>query len=112
MSKLGYNMSMSNKNPKRLQVQISEELYSNVSKRSNELGFESVNQVVKLMLQGFANNKINFGFSSTGNQYETVDNLTKKNILKSLAEIKNGEFVEVDMNNANALDSLNKLWED
>lgn len=105
---------MKKKAPKRLQVQISDELYLNANKRSNELGFDSVNQVIKLMLQGFANNDISFGFFTNNKKedLEILDLETRKNILKSLKEISNGEFVEIDMNKACAVDELSKLWKD
>ncbi len=75
----------------KLQVPISEELNNKLKKKAKEVGFSSVNEIVRLLLTNFVNNNLVISFvSKLGFENSNVDNL-KQIIAEGLVEYKEGK---------------------
>ncbi len=106
-------MQKKTKQPKRLQLQIPLELYNEANTRSDELGFNSINQVMKLMLQGFVKKEISFGFFNTTdtNSAPFVDLNTEKRIAENVKEYREGKVYRINMKK-NSLEQLKTILDE
>ncbi len=88
----GYNNTMPQDT--KIQVPITQKLKKGLKDKAEKLGFSSVNEAVRLLLQNFVNGNITIQFVQPST--ELVDMATEKRIEKSLKEIEDGEFDLLD----------------
>ncbi len=75
----------------KLQVPISEELNNKLKKKAKEVGFSSVNEIVRLLLTNFVNNNLVISFvSKLSGENSNKENL-KQIIAEGLVEYKEGK---------------------
>ncbi len=91
----------------KLQVPISQKLKKTLEKRSLELGFSSVNETVRVLLQNFAKGDINIGIIQKNIQYPMIDIESEKRMAESYEDYKKGRYTKVNKTNLKEwLDSL------
>ena len=80
----------------KLQVPISEELNNKLKRKAKEVGFSSVNEIVRLLLTNFVNNNLVISFvSKIDNEYSDKEKL-KQIIAEGLIEYKEGKTKKLD----------------
>jgi len=91
----------------KLQIPISQKLKKTLEKRSSELGFSSVNETVRVLLQNFAVGNINIGITQGSTHYPLINLETEKRISESYDDIKKGHYTKINKTTLkNWLDSL------
>ena len=78
----------------KLQIPISEELNEKLKQKSKQIGFSSVNQVARLLLNSFVNGDLNFSFTSSNKNF---DSDLEKIIAAGIEEYNNGKTKELDL---------------
>lgn len=80
----------------KLQVPISQELNTKLKKKSKEIGFSSVNDVVRLLLTNFANGNLSLSFvESKSSPVELADEDLEKIIALGLSEYNRGKTKKI-----------------
>ncbi len=76
---------------KKLQVPITDKLKSDLKKRSEALGFSSVNEAVRVVLHNFASGQITLQLMQSS-EIPMVDSKTDKDIEESIIEFDKGDY--------------------
>ncbi len=80
----------------KLQVPISEELNNKLKKKAKEVGFSSVNEIVRLLLTNFVNNNLVISFvNKLDDEYSEKEKL-KQIIAEGILEYNEGKTKKLD----------------
>lgn len=78
----------------KLQVPISETLNNKLKKKAEEIGFSSVNEVVRILLTNFINGNLVLSFTTKSTESNTEE--LKDIIARGLIEYKQGKTKKID----------------
>lgn len=81
----------------KLQVPISEELNKKVKKKAEQIGFSSVNDVVRLLLTNFANGNLSLSFIETKSKNEIASKRLEEVIIKGIEEYNRGKTKKINL---------------
>ncbi len=81
----------------KLQVPISEDLNTKLKKKAKQVGFSSVNEVVRLLITNFANGNLSLSFTETKAKDEIATKQLEKIIALGLEEYNKGKTKKINL---------------
>jgi hypothetical protein len=81
----------------KLQVPISEELNDQLKKKSQQIGFSSVNEVARLLLTNFVNGNLSLSFVESKPVENIPNEELEKIIAKGIAEYNKGKTKKLNL---------------
>jgi hypothetical protein len=88
----------------KLQIPISLKLKKELEKKSDELGFSSVNEMARVFLHNLIKGKFFLQFASSDDQkIPMLNEESEKRILQSYKDFANGDYEVIDSSKPNAV---------
>lgn len=94
----------------KLQIPMSTKLKKSLEQKSEDLGFSSANELMRVMAHNIVQGKINLEFLGVKEYIPMIDEATEKRLAESLADYEAGRYETIDMSKPNAMKNwLNDL---
>jgi hypothetical protein len=92
---------------KKLQIPLSSKLKEAFRKKTEEYGFSSANEALRLLIHNFVNGQIVLSFNAQDNTIPALDLRSERRLARNIAEIRKGKVKVIDYSkNRNALKDL------
>ncbi|MBT6842593.1 MAG: hypothetical protein HOA17_02195 [Candidatus Melainabacteria bacterium] len=94
----------------KLQIPMSIKLKKSLEQKSEDLGFSSANELMRVIAHHFVKGNISLEFAGIKEYAPMIDEATEKRLAESLADYKAGRYETIDMSKPNAIKNwLNDL---